>query len=96
MFRPDQNPPEAGGASLEIVFQAGELVTYLRSPEPCLVPADLVEDNGWQARRRHWLRRWNNSWRRQNGWRWRLDHGLYSDRRFNRRWQRSQNIGVFD
>jgi NAD+ diphosphatase len=59
MFRPDQNPPEAGGASLEIVFQAGELVTDLRSPEPCLVPADLVEYNGWQARRRHFMGYWH-------------------------------------
>jgi NAD+ diphosphatase len=59
MFRPEQAPPDERAEALEIVFQAGELVSDLRSAEPCLLPAQLVADNGWHAQRRHFMGYWH-------------------------------------
>jgi NAD+ diphosphatase len=59
MFRPDLTPPESGPGELNIVFQDGELVTDMRSPQPCLVSAEQIDGNGWRHCRRHFMGYWH-------------------------------------
>ncbi len=60
MFRPDQSPPDDSETGWEIVFQSGELVTDMRASQPCLVSAELVEQNGWRKQRRHFMGYWHD------------------------------------
>lgn len=58
MFRPDNNPPEPCSDELLIVFQKGELLSDMRSREPCLMPRRQVDDSGWREVRRQFLGYW--------------------------------------
>ena len=58
MFRPDQAPPSSGEPGLHIVFQRGNLVSDMRSPELCLIAEEQVERGGWTVRRRQFLGYW--------------------------------------
>ena len=61
MFRPDQKPPDGDVAALEIVFQGGELVTDMRSPDPCLIPTAVTTNNHWRGQRRHFMGYWHDN-----------------------------------
>ena len=58
MFQPDRNPPDAPDDALHIVFQRGELVSDMRSPEPCLLPAEQVKADQWLVIREQFLGYW--------------------------------------
>ncbi len=58
MFEPHNQPPESDEDSLHIVFKGGNLVSDLRSQEPCLLPVDAVSRENWQIVRRHFLGFW--------------------------------------
>ena len=59
MFRPDNTPPEASQSELYIVFQRGQLITDMRSAQPCLLPEQQVQLNGWRAVARHFMGYWH-------------------------------------
>jgi NAD+ diphosphatase len=59
MFRPDTDAPEVTGNELYIVFQRGELVTDMRAAQPCLLPAEQVQRNDWNALRSHFMGYWH-------------------------------------
>lgn len=58
MFRPDQKPPASAGGELHIVFQRGQLLSDMRSPDMCLIAEDQIQRGGWTVRRRHFLGYW--------------------------------------
>lgn len=58
MFRPDNTPPEDPGAHLHVVFQGGQLVSDMRSPQLCLIDDETVDRGSWRIRRRHFLGYW--------------------------------------
>lgn len=58
MFRPDQNPPQATGGELHIVFQSRDLLSDMRSPDLCLIAQEQVQRGGWRVLRRHFLGYW--------------------------------------
>ncbi|TDG13782.1 NAD(+) diphosphatase [Seongchinamella unica] len=60
MFRPDSQTPDSSVAALHIVFQRGKLVSNMRSPRPCLLEDSLIEQGGWQVRRRHFMGYWED------------------------------------
>jgi NAD+ diphosphatase len=59
MFHPDNKPP-ASDAGLHIVFQAGQLITDMRSATPCLIAQEDFEVNRWQTANRHFLGYWSD------------------------------------
>ena len=59
MFKPDHRTPDSDEAALNIVFQQGELVTDMRSPQPCLHETAQLTDNRWQPSRRHFMGYWH-------------------------------------
>ncbi|MEP1471686.1 MAG: NAD(+) diphosphatase [Halieaceae bacterium] len=58
MFQPDRSPPDAPDNALHIVFQRGELVSDMRSPDPCLLPAEQVKADQWLVIREQFLGYW--------------------------------------
>ena len=60
MFRPDNRPPSDAGGELHIVFQQGQLLSDLRSPEACLIAEDQLRLNGWTEVRRQFLGYWDD------------------------------------
>lgn len=60
MFQPANSPPESYDGGLHIVFQRGELVSDLRSPEPCMIDARQLALNGWRESQRLFLGFWHN------------------------------------
>lgn len=58
MFRPDQKPPANPGGELHIVFQRGNLLSDMRSPDMCLIAEEQIQRGGWTVRRRHFLGYW--------------------------------------
>ncbi|MEP5569370.1 MAG: NAD(+) diphosphatase [Halioglobus sp.] len=58
MFRPDHNAPSSPSAALYVVFQSGKLVSYMRSPNVCLLEEDIVRRDGWIERKRHFMGYW--------------------------------------
>ena len=59
MFEPGNTPPEAASPGLVIVFQSGQLVSDMRSPEPVLLPEHDVGHGGWQVRQQQFLGLWH-------------------------------------
>ena len=60
MFQPANRPPESYEGGLHIVFQRGELVSDMRSAEPCLIEKRQLELSGWQERQRLFLGFWRD------------------------------------
>ena len=60
MFRPDNRPPTDPGGELHIVFQQGQLLSDLRSPEACLIAEEQLLRNGWTEVRRQFLGYWDD------------------------------------
>lgn len=58
MFQPDSRPPESRDNAVHIVFQRGELVSDMRSPEPCLLPDEQVRADNWVVVRQQFLGYW--------------------------------------
>ncbi|GAB3275913.1 NAD(+) diphosphatase [Parahaliea aestuarii] len=58
MFRLDNHPPVNRGRVLHIVFQDGELLSDLRSPQACLLGEDELYDNGWVILREQFVGYW--------------------------------------
>lgn len=58
MFRPDIIPPDFEGGHLHVVFQRGQLVSDMRSPQLCLIDDEIIESGGWRIRRRHFMGYW--------------------------------------
>ncbi|RLQ22956.1 NAD(+) diphosphatase [Seongchinamella sediminis] len=58
MFRPDNQAPDSPANALHIVFQNGKLVSNMRSSSLCLLEQTLVEQGGWQVRKRHFMGYW--------------------------------------
>jgi len=58
MFEPRNQPPDTTENSLTIVFQGEQLVSDLRSPEPCLLPVEVVTGGNWQVVRQQFLGYW--------------------------------------
>jgi NAD+ diphosphatase len=61
MFIAANQPPGDTDDGLYIVFQQGELITDLRSHEPCLIPHQQVGASSWQPVRRQFLGFWHGS-----------------------------------
>ncbi|MBN7797683.1 NAD(+) diphosphatase [Parahaliea mediterranea] len=59
MFRPDNQPPERQGRAITIVFQRGELVSDLRSPQGCLLSLEQIEGDGWSIVREQFVGYWH-------------------------------------
>ncbi len=60
MFRPDNNAPDASADELHIVFQQGQLLSDMRSPEGCLLGVEQVRLCGWNEIRRQFLGYWQD------------------------------------
>lgn len=60
MFRPDNNPPDLPGGHLHVVFQRGQLVSDMRSPQLCLIGDEILQSDGWRVRRRHFMGYWGD------------------------------------
>lgn len=60
MFRPDTTPPDLPGGHLHVVFQRGQLVSDMRSPQLCLIDDEILESGGWRIRRRHFMGYWGD------------------------------------
>ena len=60
MFRADTQVPPTIASDLCIVFQRGELVTDMRSREPCLLQRARVIETGWSVEREHFLGYWHD------------------------------------
>jgi len=58
MFEPRNQPPESTENSLTIVFQGGQLVSDMRSSEPCLLPQEVVQGGNWTVVRQQFLGFW--------------------------------------
>lgn len=58
MFKPDNKPPASTGDELHIVFQRGQLLSDMRSPDLCLIELEQVQHNGWREVRRQFLGYW--------------------------------------
>lgn len=58
MFRPDNGPPDSTHPRLHVVFQRGELLTDMRSPDLCLLDDAVLERGGWRVTRRHFMGYW--------------------------------------
>lgn len=59
LFRPDHRAPATTADALYIIFQGGELLSDMRSPQPCLINARHLAAMGWQVRRRQFLGYWH-------------------------------------
>lgn len=59
MFEPANKPPQSFDGGLYIVFQRGELITDMRSPEPCLIDSGQMALNSWEERQRLFLGFWH-------------------------------------
>ncbi|MEM9255942.1 MAG: NAD(+) diphosphatase [Pseudomonadota bacterium] len=60
MFRPDNKIPEPSERELYVVFQQGELLSDMRSREPCLLDYALTRHQGWREVRRQFLGYWSD------------------------------------
>lgn len=58
MFRPDNTPPADCSVELVIVFQQGQLLSDMRSPQGCLLQPEQLGQCGWRERRRQFLGYW--------------------------------------
>ena len=58
MFRHDNKPPAASGNDLHIVFQKGQLLSDMRSPDLCLIELAQVQESGWREVQRQFLGYW--------------------------------------
>ncbi len=58
MFEPDLQEPEDVSNAVYCVFHRGELVTDLKTPEPCLLPRDQVRFLAPAPLRQHFLGYW--------------------------------------
>ncbi|MDG1388145.1 MAG: NAD(+) diphosphatase [Halioglobus sp.] len=58
MFRPDHRVPTNASPAVYVVFQGGKLVSYMRSPQMCLLDEDIVQRDGWVERKRHFMGYW--------------------------------------
>lgn len=58
MFRADNFPPEPSGKEIHVVFQGGQIISDMRSPQPCLLDKYIVEQGGWRIRRRQFMGYW--------------------------------------
>jgi NAD+ diphosphatase len=59
MFIHGTRPPSDESDILYFVFQQDELVTDIRSHEPCLIPQRQLEAGRWQPRRKHFMGLWH-------------------------------------
>ena len=59
LFRPDPTAPEPSADARYIVFQCGQLVSDMRSAEPCLLQDIQLRLAGWTIQRRHFLGYWH-------------------------------------
>jgi NAD+ diphosphatase len=60
VFRPDNTPPNDAEDEVHIIFQCGELLSDMRSPEVCLIPRDQLATLGWRVQRRQFLGYWQD------------------------------------
>ena len=60
MFRPANRPPESLVGGLHIVFQRGELVSNMRSVQPCMIAQRDLELSGWKTRQQLFLGFWQD------------------------------------
>ena len=59
MFQPDNTLPDSRDNSLHLVFQGGELVSDMRSADPILLPAELLNGGGWVIVQEQFLGYWH-------------------------------------
>ena len=59
MFQPYNQPPDSDDDCVNIVFQSGQLVSDMRSQEPCLLPVDVVQRGSWRVVRQQFLGFWH-------------------------------------
>ncbi len=59
MFEPGYREPDQAENATYILFQRGQLLTDMRSPQPCLVDDLQIQLGGWDIRRRHFLGYWH-------------------------------------
>lgn len=60
MFRHENSAPESSEGGLHVVFQCGDLVSDMRSPQGCLLPEDHLRRGGWTVMRRQFLGFWHD------------------------------------
>jgi NAD+ diphosphatase len=60
MFRPANRPPSAQESGLHIVFQRGELISDMRSPEPCMIAQSQLDLNNWHVSQQLFMGFWND------------------------------------
>ena len=58
MFRPDNQQPDSDHPHLNVVFQRGQLVSDMRSPDVCLLDETVLTRGGWTITRRHFVGYW--------------------------------------
>ena len=58
MFDFDKRQPESRDNALHVVFQAGRLISDLRSHRPCVLTHDDFASSGWQVQREQFIGYW--------------------------------------